>query len=426
MENKIVEATHQLREVYFLTQILGTRVINHGHRIGKLGDVIIKENGKFPEVTEIYVVRRFGNPSLIIPLARVKYMSAREIVVDLENLEAYEGEPKDDVIMLRDHILDKKVLDIEDREVEVVYDVKMVLRNNRLYVSDVDLSKYGLLRRMHLKLLADWIYKPKKKANQQILSWSYIQPLPSHLGRFKGDVKLNVLKEHLADVYPADVADILEELDREQRTMIFQQLDPARASDILEEIDPNVQRDLIFSLSNQKAAELVDRMTPGQAADVLSALSYGAASRILALLEKTKAEKIRSIMQKQEATIFNFATQNYLKLPPNLTAAEVRDSYPKIAKDKDVVTYIYVTDEQNRLLGVIDLKQLLKAEDQVAMRDIMVENIITLNPTNTIREAYNKFARYNFRALPITDKNDKILGIVPYRDIMNLKHRILE
>ncbi|TSA45226.1 magnesium transporter, partial [bacterium] len=229
-----------------------------------------------------------------------------------------------------------------------------------------------------------------------------------------------------ADVYPADVADILEELDREQRTMIFQQLDPARASDILEEIDPNVQRDLIFSLSNQKAAELVDRMTPGQAADVLSALSYGAASRILALLEKTKAEKIRSIMQKQEATIFNFATQNYLKLPPNLTAAEVRDSYPKIAKDKDVVTYIYVTDEQNRLLGVIDLKQLLKAEDQVAMRDIMVENIITLNPTNTIREAYNKFARYNFRALPITDKNDKILGIVPYRDIMNLKHRILE
>ncbi len=124
----------------------------------------------------------------------------------IESLEPYEHIPGPGMILLRDYILDKKVLDIEDTEVEVVYDVKMTASNDRLYVTDVDLSKYGLLRRMHLKLIGDLIYRPKDKANPQILSWAYIQPLPSEIDSFKGNVKLNILKERLRDIDPVDLA----------------------------------------------------------------------------------------------------------------------------------------------------------------------------------------------------------------------------
>ena len=90
--------------------------------------------------------------------------------------------------------------------------------------------------------------------------------VPENIGSFKGNVKLNVLKEKLPDIHPVDLADILEELNEEQRTAIFNELDTEQASDTLEEIEPRVQRSLISSMDKERVAELIDEMTPAQAA----------------------------------------------------------------------------------------------------------------------------------------------------------------
>jgi magnesium transporter len=415
----------QLREVYFLTQILEVPVTWRGKKIGKLKDVFIAENGKLPEVTHIYVGRSFGNASLIVPLEKVVLMGAEEAVVDIESLEKYEGEPVPEVFLLKDHILDKKVVDIEDREVEVVYDVKMVLQGGRLYVSAVDLSKYGLLRRMHLKWFADIIY-PRYQENKDIIPWTYIQPLPSDIGSFKGDVKLTVLKEKLAEMPPADVADILEEMDPGQRVKVFNVMEPGQASDTLEEIDPNVQRALVSALKKEKAAKLINDMTPAQAADILSVLPLAEAGKILELLDKKDVKKIRTIMDKQEEEIIHFATQDFIKLPPETLVGQVEDGFQNLARDKDVIMYFYIVSENDKLLGVADLKEILKADNGLKISDIMIDNVVSLNQESTLKEAYFEFARYGFRALPITDKEGRILGVVPYRDVMNLKHKFLK
>ena len=260
--------------------------MSKGKRIGKLSDIVIKEGGKIPEVTHIYVTRSFGNPPLMIPWEKVASLATTETVVDIETIKQYAGEPEKEAILLKDHILDKKILDTEGREVEVVYDVKLVLRNNKLYVSDVDLSRYGLLRRIHLGSVANFIYNLAAKIKNQTISWTYIQPLPTQIGSFRGDVKLNILKEKLSEIHPVDLADILEELDSEQRTMLFNQLDTEKASDTLEEIDPIVQRDLISSLKKEKVVQLINEMTPGQAADILAVLPYADAKPLLRSLKQ--------------------------------------------------------------------------------------------------------------------------------------------
>ena len=127
------------------------------------------------------------------------------------------------------------MLDIEDNEVEVVYDIRMTYTNGALFVTDVDLSRYGLLRRLGLKWLADLIYRPKEKGNPDIISWKYIQTLPENIDSFKGNVKLTVLKERLHDIDPVDLADIIEELDPSQRAAVFHELNVEHASDTLEE-----------------------------------------------------------------------------------------------------------------------------------------------------------------------------------------------
>lgn len=426
MNENISQNINQFQPFYFLSEILGAKVVLRGKKIGKLSDIIIKENGKIPVVTHFYITRSFGNPSLLIPWENIRSMIDKEIVIDIEDMEKYEGIPDEEVVLLKDYILDKKVLDIEDREVEIVYDVKLVIKNNKLYVSDVDLSRYGLLRRMGLKGFANLIYKLADKIKDETISWTYIQPLPTKISTFKGNVKLKILKEKLSEIHPVDLADILEELDPEQRATIFDKLDTEHASNVLEEIDPSVQRDLVSSLKKEKAALLIDEMTPGQAADVLAALPSAEANIILKLLNEEKAKKIQSILEKQEENILNFATLNFLKFAPDMTVEQARGEYQRIARGKDVVMYLYVVDKQDELLGVIDIKELLQASDGALLKDIMVKSIISLKTESTLKEASAMFARYSFRAIPVICENNKIGGVVLYRDVMNLTHHFLE
>jgi len=416
---------NQPEETYFLSEILGIKILMLGKKVGKLTDLIIKENGPLPVVVGLLIGRPFGE-SAVVQWEQVRSFDARSVQIEVDNLDACPKEPDEDAILLRDHILDKKALDLDGREIEVVYDIRLVCRNHKLYVTDVDLSRYGLLRRMGLKGLANAIYRLAESIQEQTISWTYIKPLPSRMGRFKGDVQLNVFKEALADMHPVDVADILEELDHEQRMKLFEELEPEHASDTLEEIDPNVQRDLVASMAPEKAAQLIDEMTPGQAADVLAALPAEDAKDIIALLDEENRQKIPPILEEHGEDILNLATEEFIKFPPDITVEEVQDRYREASKGKDVVIYLYIVDEKDHLLGVVDIKELLQAEDKTLMKDIMNENIITLDADCPLKEALETFTRYNFRALPVTTDDHHILGVVTYRDMVGLKHRFVD
>ena len=425
MNSVISENKNNLEETYFLTEIVGIRAIFNDKKIGKLTDFIIVDKDKIAEVTHLYISRPFGDKSLIVPWEKVKSINRKEAVIDIESIVKYEGDPPEGTVLLKDHILDKRVLDVEDREVEIVYDVKMAKRGTKLYVIDVDLSKYGLLRRIGFKWLADFLYRLAEKIRNETVAWNYVQQLPEQIGSFKGDLKLKVLKEKLSDMPPVDLADILEELDPNQRVAIFDQLDIERASDTLEELDPKVQRDMIASLKKERAAQLINEMTPGQAADLLSVLPWWEVEAILKLLNKDNALKIKDIIEKQEEKIVNFGVTDYLKLPPDEIVVHARKIYQRMARGKDVIMYIYIIDEQEKLVGVIDIKELLIAEDSAILKDIMITNVISLTSESTLKQASEMFARYGFRALPIINKHGSMIGVIPYRDVMNLKHLFL-
>jgi magnesium transporter len=412
--------------VYFLSELMGAKVMLRGKKVGRLDDIVIVEEEKLPYVTHFLVKRPFGYPSLLIPWEKVKSVTTKEVVIDVGKVEDFVGQPAENAVLLKDHILDKKVLDIEGRDVDVVYDVKMVLRNGWLYVTDVDFSRYGLLKRMGLKGIANFIYNLADRIDDDTVSWAYVQPLPTNISSFRGDVKLRVLKDHLDDLNPVDLADVLEEMEHEQRVEIFSGMDTERASDTLEEIDPSVQRALVSSLGKEKVAELIDEMTPGQAADVLSVLPWEDAKAILELIDKEDAAKIESILEKGEENIVNYASSNFIKVYPSVSVLDAQEEYPRIAKGKEAIMYLYVVEKDDKLLGVVDIKDLLKEADQSLLGEIMDDIIVSLKPETTLREAAVLFDRYDFRALPVVDPIGRIVGVVPYRDVMKLTHHFTE
>ena len=407
---------------FYLSEIVGRRIYLKTRSIGKLKDFVIQENaGKVPEVTHLLVHQPYGDPLLLLPWDKITLISNTEIVSEITSTEGYELNPLDNHIFLKDYILDKKILDMDDHEIEVVYDVKLLFQNDRLFVTDVDFNRFRILRRMGFKKLANYLAKYKEGSS---ISWLYVQPLPETIGSFEGNVKLNVLKENINDIHPVDLADILEELDGSQRMAVFNQIEPELASDTLEEVEPRVQRELIRSMEKERAAELINEMSPAQVADILSALPASEADEIIEFVDIENKQRVQQMIDKHDENIMLYSTQQIIKRPSETIVRDVINNYREVAGDMDVIMYVYVVNEENILQGVVDLRELIAAEPEQTLGEIMTDSLITLNPDDTLQDSVDMFTRYSFRAIPITDEQDVLLGVVSFHDIKGVKPRL--
>ena len=413
-----------LEHKFFLSEIIGRKVYLKStlEQIGRLTDMVMVETGKLPEVSHFVVSRPFGYPSLLMPLNKLTLISKTEIVFDVSDLIECTQEPPEGSILLRAHILDKKILDMDEHEVEVIYDISLDFQGGKLYVSEVDISRRRVLRRMGLGWLADWLSEQRKE--DTMISWLYVQQLPEGIDAFKGHVKLSILKENISDIHPVDLADILEELDGDQRIAVFNEIEPEQASETLEEVEPRVLRELIRAMSKRQAATLINARSPAQAAAILAALPSAEADELLQLIDKDRATKVQNIIDHHDENILLFSTQKFIKMPETTQVEEVMTDFRKIARDMDVIMYVYVTDKQDRLKGVVDLRELIAAKANQSIGEIMTDNIISLNPDDTLRDAIEMFDRYSFRAIPVTDDQDKLLAVTSFRDIRGIEPRL--
>ena len=410
-----------LEHKFFLSEIIGRKVYLKTEPIGRLGDMVIVETGKLPEVSHFVVTRSFGYPSLLLPWDKLTLISNTEIVFDVSAAVEYERAPPEGSILLRAHILDKKILDMDDHEVEIVYDISLDFQAGKLFVSEVDFSKRRMLRRLGLKKLANWM---SEQSEETTVSWMYVQALPEHIGAFKGHVKLNVLKENISDIHPVDLADILEELEGDQRLAVFKELETEHASDTLEEVEPRVQRELIRAIEKRHAAQLINAMSPAQAAVILAALPATEADELLQMIDKESAAKVQLIIDRHDENILLYSTQQYIKYPEATAVSEVISQFHVFARDMDVIMYVYVTGENDVLKGVVDFRELMAATPQQTLKDIMTENALSLSPDDTLSDAVAMFDRYIFRAIPVTDDDTHLLAVVSFRDIHGIKPRL--
>jgi magnesium transporter len=407
---------------FFLSEIIRRRVYWRGAKVGRLQDLVIVETGKLPEISQLLVHRPYGQPALLVPWDKVVVVSTNEIAIDIESIEAYQKAPAPGAILLRDYILDKKILDMDGREVEVVYDVKLAFQGGKLYASEVDFSRHRLLRRLGLRRIANFF--AQQSGADSTVSWIYVQPLPDDLGSFSGDVKLNVLKSKVDEMHPVDLADILEELDSGQRQALFNQLDPEQASETLEEIEPRVQRELMATMQHDRAARLLGEMSPAQAADILAILPASDADGILALLDPEDAAKVRRIVEHHDENVLLFTTQDCIRLREDAIVQQVLSGYRELARDKDVLTYMYVVDADEHLLGVVGLRELVAADPGATLGSLMTEQLIVLHPDETLRDAVHAISRYGLRAIPVVGELRQLLGVVSDHDVRGLKPRL--
>ena len=411
----------RLPRFFFITQLIRDKVIqlkaDKRIELGRLVDLEIRLGRLYPEVVNLIVGRSFGRPPLEVPFSWVTSIDAHCTIVEVPpGGKLREFDQESSRILVKDMILDKKIIDTDEYEVELVYDIHLLHAEGRMLVVHVDVTKAGMLRRLHFGWLARLIWGEVKET--QLLPWKYVQSLPTDIDRFHGNVKLTVSRERISDIHPADLADILEELSGEERMAVFNTLDTETAADTLEEAEPRVQRELVASLRRDRLAELFHTMTPAQIADILEILPRVDAEALKKSLTREEVEKVSELLDAHDVKLPSLATDRFLALPDSALVRQALTKFRSRTKRYDVIMYVYVTTAEGTLKGVVDIRELIQNRSDESLRNIMTEQIVTLAPTDTLADAASEFSKYGFRALPMVDENRKLMGVVRYKDLL--------
>ncbi len=401
---------------YLLSEVVGWKVVtSRGAKLGKLKDLVIKDDPSYAEVTQVIVGRPFGDPSLKVPWSSVVGVGSKEVVVQDPTEGGYpEVGPEEDLLLLRDEILDKRMLDTNGLAVEVVYDIELLLVENKLFIVAADSSRRALMRRLGIGRLSQGL--PKDSGIEGFIPWKYVQPLGSDLTPTKGDVRLTVAKDRLGDVHPEDLADILEELNREERIHIFNALDSRAAAATLGATEPRVQREILASVSAERVAQMFAHLSAVEISDMVSVLPPDDAQELEKTLSGELASRVHELVTRHDVPASVFAARRILKFPGDLAVEDAFVRFRKEAPAALVTMYIYVVDDDEHLRGVIDINELLQADPASKLEDIMIESVVSVPPTAMRGTVEALFRRYRFRAIPVVDSEGKIVGAVREKD----------
>jgi magnesium transporter len=227
------------------------------------------------------------------------------------------------------------------------------------------------------------------------------------------------LEEFFQNLHPSDFAEIVEDLDDQQKKELFEILSDEEAALVLQEMEDFDQADLIQLLNKKRASAILKEMSSDDAADLLGELPESHARELLTLIEED-AEEIRDLMNYPEDSAGGIMTTELISFPENMLVEEAIRRLREIAPEAETVYYVYVVDEETRLIGVLSLRELIGAVDGTPLSDIMRRNIISVPVDMDQEEVAKVVSKYDLLAVPVVDGRQGLLGIITVDDILDV------
>ncbi len=400
----------------FLSEILGRTITDlDGNLVGKLDDLIARELVEFPHpVVDAVVIDQRGK-KLIAPYSTVMSLFAPAIPLKchVEDLPSYEPS-EEDVYLSRD-VLDKQIIDTDGARVVRVNDLELVRVNGTLYVSNVDLGLMGILRRIGLGRATNALVSALHlKWPENIISWDAVELL-----RHDQFMRLRVPVESMAELHPADVAEIISDLNKLESGQLIASMNVEQVADTLEQVETEFQASLIEDMDDERAADVLEEMEPDEAADLLAELPPERSRRLVALMEKEEADDVRHLLTFPEDSAGGIMTTDYAVVPPDVTAEQAIKLLRETASDIEILFYVYVTDTDNHLMGVFSLTDLIFAEPAALVSEFMDDRVKTVNPLDEQDEVAQVITKYDLLAVPVVDAENVIQGIVTVDDALD-------
>jgi sporulation protein YlmC with PRC-barrel domain len=400
----------------FVSQLTGKTVTDlEGRKVGSVKDIVARFLGdlRHPIVEGLLVKRK--NDEVIVPYADVVALLSPAIPIRCreDQLQPYSS-AREDILLSRD-VLDRQIIDTEGMRVVRVNDLELVRVNGNMVVSNVDVSALGLLRRLGFE-------RPVRKVAGLVgrrphgvfISWDDVELAPDEPA-----MRLRVSRNALAELHPAEIVDILTELNHTQGEDLLEALDLPQLADTLEEVDANISAGLVEAMTDEKVADLLEEMEPDDAADLLAELPEERSAGLLELMEHDDAAEMRRLMAYPVDSAGGLMNTRFAAIPTGLTTGEAIDLLRQTAGEVEVMNYIYIIAPGGRLQGVTALSRLILAPPFTRVESIMHRRVVAIGLDAAQDVIAQMVAKYDLLAVPVVDAKGLMHGIVTAEDALD-------
>ncbi len=232
--------------------------------------------------------------------------------------------------------------------------------------------------------------------------------------------QFSLLRETAEEINPADIAAVMDSMEDEESLRIFRILPKDLAADIFPLLEDDDQQYIIMSLSNKEAGAVIDNLMADDAADLLDEMPANVVKKLLANAKPETRHDINLLLQYPDDSAGSVMTVEFVDLKEQMTVAEAIDRIRTIGIDSETVNICYVLDSKRLLKGTVALRYLLIQPDDAIIGEIMNENVISINTLDDQEAAAHLFQKYDFTAMPVVDKEMRLVGIITIDDIVDI------
>jgi len=229
-----------------------------------------------------------------------------------------------------------------------------------------------------------------------------------------------ISRELKAGVHPGDLLELLEALSLIEKSQVIQMLPEEESALIFEEMEDYEQAEIIRLLSDDRAKGLLAKMSSDDAADLIGELSPSEAREVLELIDDEDKAEFDGLLKYPEDTAGGIMTTEFIALPADIPVEEAIERLREIAPEAETIYYLYVVDQEGRLIGVLSLRDLISASDGTWLKNFMHHSVISVNANLDQEDVAKVVSKYDLLAVPVVDDDQHLLGIITVDDIIDV------
>jgi CBS domain-containing protein len=400
--------------VVHLSSVAGAPLLDSGGaRLGRVEDVIARlgMGERMPLLSGLKA--RIGGRQLFVPINRVAALgpaAARTSTTKL-NLAQFERRPGE--VLLRSDVLGHSLIDVRTARLVAAREVELACEDGVWRVAGIDPSFRARLRRLLPRR-----FREHEGESESFVAWTELEPFVAHVPTSR----LRLAHRRLAQLHPAQIADLVEAASHEEGEEILEALghDKELEADIFEELDDEHQLEFLRERSDEEVAALLARMESDDAADLLIGLDQDRRLPVLNLLPPAKQRKLRGLLGHNPQTAGGLMNPDFLSVAGRSTVEQALEIVRRSELPPEGLHTVLVLDDESKLAGPVSLGALIKADAHEALGTLADEHAPTVSPEADVPEIARMMADFNLMSLPVLDAEGRPIGVLAVDDILEL------
>lgn len=400
--------------VMHLSTVLRSPLLDRtGERLGRVEDLIVRlADGGYPPVTGLKA--RIGGRELFVPIARVAELQPGAVRLSGDKLSLKRFERRVGEVLLGQDVLGRTLVDVEaDPPVLVTaHEIELACIDGWWRVVGVDNAARARLRRRLPRPLKGWV------GDEAFLDWAALEPFVDHVP----SARLRFSHRKLANLHPAEIADLVEAASHEEGEEIIKAVGQDREleADVFEELDEHHQLEFIRERPDEQVAAVIARMAPDDAADLIVEIEQDRRARILALLPPTQQHQIEQLLGYNPSTAGGLMSPDCIVLAAEESVAMALEQVRSSEIAPTTLTTVYLCDEQSKLSGSVPVVTLLRNDPSTPLSDVAEQEPESVHTDADLPEVARTMTDYNLVMLPVVDEDEHVVGVVTVDDVLEL------